>query len=164
MKRGLSLIEVVVSVGLMATILVVSASLADRYWQAMRRAAALDTTTGSALVWRITNDLEQTTNLVSPTSGTSSVLEFDKIDRHDPERLNPASAPDPWNPAAASLRVRYEVINGRLICTTGGRSEDLGQVAGFAATLNGTTMTVTLTIPGEGRVIPFSGSALLRLL
>ncbi|MGE0494976.1 MAG: type II secretion system protein J [Vulcanimicrobiota bacterium] len=164
MNRGLSLIEVVVSVGLMATILVVSASLADRYWQAMRRAGALDTTTGSALVWRITNDLEQVTALVSPASGTASVIEFDKIDRQDPARVVPASAPDPWNPRAATVRVRYEVIDEHLICTTGGRAEDLGKVAGFAATLNGTAVNVTLTIPGEGRVIPFSGAALLRLL
>lgn len=164
MRRGNTLVELVLTVGLMGLMLLLVSQLASGYWKAFHSADRSEVYQGSVIAAQIAWEVEQARTVLQPANGaTGSVLEFEMIDPFDPTRINPASAAAPWNPAGNLVTRRYEVINNQVTRDDGTLTESLGEARGLSIQRNDPLVIVTVSVQPENAVYPCRARGVVRL-
>jgi len=118
-RRGMTLLESLLTAMLLSIVLAVFASLVQGYSRVMRHVSGKDRTLEgfhSGLVTALA-DVGASTQVLAPLGPTAEpVLDLTRIDRGDPNRF-PAAMPASWDPLdpAFQMRVRYYMLGERLI-------------------------------------------------
>lgn len=163
MRRGTSLLELILTLAMVGVMLLLVGQLSSGYWKAYHSADRSEIYQGSLIATQIAWEVEQALSITLPANGaTGSILSFTMIDPLDPTRLNPGSAVAPWNPAGNLVTRRYEVINEQLVRSEGGTTEVLGQVKGFSVQRSDPTLVVAVSVQPDQVVYPCRARALLR--
>lgn len=110
MRRGVSLVELLITLGLLALVAGVVAGLAREYARLLgSRTQDHSLFQAHAALDAIARELAGAIRVASPARGGPAVdsLDFERLSA-DPGRFLPATPWQPW-PASATLRVRYEL-------------------------------------------------------
>lgn len=168
MRRGFTLVEALLSLGLIFVLLGIVAQLVGLYSQIVRKADKKQSSLYSAKVALddISRQLSQAVKVDSPTTGaTSSTLSLTRMDPWNPYRLpDPAASPQPappasWRPHKSEFRMQvlYSLDTSdpesaklvRTVSYSDGSSEEEVVCEGlsglqFRREANATTVTVTV--------------------
>ncbi len=163
-RRGSSLVELMLTLGLMGIMLLVVSQLASGYWRAFHSADRSELYQGSVIAAQIAWEAEQALSIVQPANGaTSSVLELTMIDPFDPTRINPSSATAPWNPAGNLVTRTYQVVGEEILRDDGTTVESLGSAKGLSVQRNDPLVVVTVSVQPENAIYPCRARGVLRL-
>lgn len=139
------MIEAIISLGLILMAMGAFAKVASSYGAVDRKVRDKDAMLETTLlgIQRLAGDLKAATRLLSPTSGTSSVLRFERVDptaAYLPAIPDPDNEVNPFDPFTANTgTVEYTLVDRDLVRTwtppsgpvTSGQIA--GQLNGFAA-------------------------------
>lgn len=163
MRRGTTLVELMLTLALTGVMLLVVSQLASGYWRAFHASDRSELYGGSAIAAQIAWEAEQAINVLQPGNGsTSSVLEFEMLDPFDPTRITPSTAVAPWNPAGAVVTRRYEVVNEEVVRDDGSLSESLGQALGLSVERQDPQLLVTVSVQPQNSIYPCRARGVLR--